>query len=95
MPSSATFSDIKKAYHQLALRFHPDKLHSSVLASEEAFKKLQTAYEVLSDAEKRRRYDAELYPCSWFAYLGTLFTACLDKHQPHSKEDSPQPAASP
>eukprot|EP01043_Picozoa_sp_COSAG02_P040155 COSAG02_NODE_3227_length_7144_cov_17.684247_4_plen_845_part_00 len=44
---------IKKAYYRMALRFHPDKCGNA-----EDFKKLQRAYEVLSDSEQRRGYDA-------------------------------------
>lgn len=90
----ATLSEIKKAYHQQALKFHPDKLHSSALASEEEFKKLQTAYEILSDIEGRRRYDAELCPPrSWFSFLGTLFTSCLGERD--SEETQCESASSP
>src|SRR5262245_35007925 len=48
--------DIKKAYRKLARKYHPD-LNPNNKQSEEKFKELQEAYEVLSDAEKRRKYD--------------------------------------
>lgn len=48
--------DIKKAYRKLALKYHPDK-NPGDKAAEEQFKELAEAYEVLSDAEKRKRYD--------------------------------------
>jgi len=79
VPTAATQQDIKKAYHKLALKLHPDKLHASVNTDEEAFKQLQEAYEVLSDADRRQQYDAELKPISWFDYLGRFFTACIVK----------------
>lgn len=94
VPNSATLLDIKKAYHQLALKFHPDKLHFSSFASEEEFKKIQTAYEILSNIEARRHYDAEL-DSSCFSFLGGLFTACLNTHRSRSEEDASQPTASP
>lgn len=51
----ATTSDIKKAYRQKALEFHPDRNPSS--DAEEKFKEASEAYEVLSDSQKRQIYD--------------------------------------
>jgi len=56
---SAAEDDIKKAYRKLARQFHPDLQHGEPQkkAAEEKFKEINEAYEVLSDQEKRRRYD--------------------------------------
>lgn len=53
----ASQADIKKAFRALAKKYHPD-LNPGDKASEETFRKLQAAYDILSDTEKRRKYDA-------------------------------------
>jgi molecular chaperone DnaJ len=53
---NATKDEIKKAYRKQALKFHPDK-NPGDKSSEEKFKEAAEAYEVLSNDEKRSRYD--------------------------------------
>jgi molecular chaperone DnaJ len=53
---NATAEEIKKSYRQKALKFHPDK-NPGDKEAEEKFKEAAEAYEVLSNAEKRARYD--------------------------------------
>jgi molecular chaperone DnaJ len=54
--SDATPEQIKKAYKEAALRYHPDRNPDDPEA-EESFKQVTEAYQVLSDAERRGRYD--------------------------------------
>jgi curved DNA-binding protein len=53
---SATERDIKQAYRKLARQHHPD-VNPGDKSAEEKFKQINEAYEVLSDKEKRRKYD--------------------------------------
>ena len=53
----ASETDVKKAYRRLAMKYHPDRNSSGDEAAEEKFKEASEAYEVLSDDEKRERYD--------------------------------------
>jgi len=54
---TATEDEIKKAYRRLALKWHPDKNPTNKTQAEEKFKLIAEAYEVLSDKDKRRKYD--------------------------------------
>ncbi|MDE3119597.1 MAG: DnaJ domain-containing protein, partial [Nitrospirota bacterium] len=56
---NAADDEIKKAFRKLARQYHPDLQHGEQpkKTAEEKFKEINEAYEVLSDQEKRRRYD--------------------------------------
>jgi len=55
---SASLDEIKKAYREMALRFHPDRVpHEQKKEAEEKFKDISEAYAVLSDSQKRALYD--------------------------------------
>ena len=56
LQKGATADEIKKAYRKLAKENHPD-LHPGDKACEERFKEINEAYEVLSDDDKRAKYD--------------------------------------
>ena len=56
VPRTASDAEIKKSFRKLAREFHPDVAKDKKRA-EEKFKEINEAYEVLSDADKRRKYD--------------------------------------
>jgi len=79
---SAVDSEIKKAYHKLALKHHPDK--SSAPESTKIFQALSSTYEILKTPEKRSRYDEvglddddsvgmEEPDCGWVDYFKAIF----------------------
>jgi molecular chaperone DnaJ len=76
---TATKDEIKKAYRKLALQFHPDKNPDNKDA-EEHFKEVNEAYEVLSNDDKRRRYDQ-------FGHAGVGSSAASGGGQPGGGAD--------
>jgi curved DNA-binding protein len=65
VPRDVSEKELKKAYRKLAREHHPDT-HPGDKASEEKFKGINEAYEVLSDPEKRKKYDA--FGADWERY---------------------------
>jgi len=57
IPKTASEADIKKAFRRQARKYHPD-VNPGDKAAEDKFKEINEAYEVLSDPNKRKRYDA-------------------------------------
>ncbi|AKM79770.1 TPA: hypothetical protein DEQ95_05160 [Candidatus Beckwithbacteria bacterium] len=55
VPKTASAAEIKKAYRQLALKYHPDRNKAADAADK--FKEISEAYEVLSNPEKKKTYD--------------------------------------
>src|SRR5580692_6717617 len=56
VPRTASADEIKKSFRKLARQHHPD-VAKDKKKSEEKFKEINEAYEVLSDPEKRKKYD--------------------------------------
>ena len=67
VPKTATEKEIKKAYRKLARQYHPDA-NPGDATTEEKFKEINEAYEVLSDPEKRKKYDQ--FGSQWKNFTG-------------------------
>ena len=65
---TATQDEIKKAYRKLAMKFHPDR-NAENKSAEEKFKEITEANEVLSDPDKRKKYDT--LGSNWKQYQNT------------------------
>ncbi len=59
----ATYPELKKAYRRLARKYHPDRNNSS--HAESMIKKINAAYEILSDDDKKRKYDKTDFETEW------------------------------
>src|ERR1700752_4634842 len=68
---SANADEIKKAFRRLARKYHPD-VNPGDKKAEEKFKEINEAYEVLSDPDKRKKYDT-LGP-NWQEQFGPQFS---------------------
>jgi molecular chaperone DnaJ len=64
VPRKAPVKEIRAAYRKLARKYHPD-LNPGDKSSEEKFKQIQEAYEILSDAKKRQMYDQFGFNTPW------------------------------
>ncbi len=86
---TATYDDIRHAYRMLAMRHHPDRNEGS-RESEELFKEIQEAYHVLSDSEKRRKYDLAKtwnFSYSYFRQVRHYFIVHSDRDEVRLNEE--------
>ena len=82
---TASVEEIKKAYRKKAIQYHPDKNPGDKQA-EENFKEAAEAYDVLSDPQKRQRYDqfghagvgGASQECLWTIFSHSLETSLAD-----------------
>lgn len=68
LDKTATTQDIKKAYRKLAREYHPDS--KSKTADKDKFRDITEAYDILTDTDKRSRYDQGDLDASWFTDQG-------------------------
>ena len=68
VPHNASQEDIKRAFRQLAFKYHPDTNPGNEKQAEEKFKEINEAYGVLGDKDKRQQYDFARK--GWFAGAG-------------------------
>ena len=61
VPSDASDADLKKAYRKLAIKYHPDK-NPDNSAAEEKFKEVNSAYEILTNPQKKIKYQQQSNP---------------------------------
>jgi curved DNA-binding protein len=80
VPRGASAEDLKKSFRKLARQYHPD-VAKTKKGAEEKFKEINEAYEVLSDPEKRKKYD-ELGP-NW--KQGAEFRPPPGRQQPYGQ----------
>lgn len=87
--SSATQSEIKKAFHKKAMQYHPDRNAWFKEESEKKMKEINEAYSTLSDSDKRRMYDYEYYESKWTGNTSEKHEkASSDNKTKEKKEDN-------
>ncbi|HLB43311.1 MAG TPA: DnaJ domain-containing protein [Gammaproteobacteria bacterium] len=82
---NANATEIKKAYHHLAIKYHPDKNTANPMATE-IFKDINTAYAVLSDTNKRLEYDRSGTPSYAVASIDPLHELKLAIENPNEED---------
>ncbi|NWV97228.1 DNJB8 protein, partial [Machaerirhynchus nigripectus] len=89
LQKEASRNDIKKSYHKLALKWHPDKNPRNKEEAEKKFKEIVEAYEILSDPQKRSLYDKSVEEsriCRERAAAGYNSFFCSHDGFPHQEE---------
>jgi curved DNA-binding protein len=76
---TATAEEIKKAYRKLARKYHPD-LNPGDKEAEARFKEINEAHEILSDPEKRQKYDQFGQYWQQQAHLNAASNSPIERH---------------
>ncbi|WP_149273805.1 DnaJ C-terminal domain-containing protein [Pareuzebyella sediminis] len=79
--------EIKKAYRKLAIQYHPDKTKGDK-ASEEKFKEISEAYQVLGNAEKRKQYDALGSDWEHFQQSGASYDDFMNQRRQYRQDQN-------
>lgn len=74
LPSHASDREIRQAYRELSKQYHPDTTTLPLTAALQEFQKLQEAYAVLSDPDRRRLYDFQREQHRWTAARSATIT---------------------
>ncbi|QCW99493.1 J domain-containing protein [Aggregatimonas sangjinii] len=83
---NASDKEMKKAYRKLAAQYHPDK-NEGDKASEEKFKEISEAYQVLGSSEKRKQYDALGSDWEQFQQSGATYDDFVQQRKQHTNRE--------
>ena len=76
--------DLKKRYNKIALQWHPDKNQHQIKLAEKNIKKINEAYDVLSNSEKRKNYDINNFKTNNKNNISTTKTTYTSKYSKHT-----------
>lgn len=86
LPPKASTEDIKKAFKSMALKYHPDKVHTG---NRDKFEKIKAAYDFLMNAEKKAFYDSTFDDKQLDNMFDTFFTKLIEIMKSKTKNKAP------